>query len=250
MVAFSQNVTGVNWFMNYATQLFSSLGYEPFKWDLILKLFNMFATLVALFFVDRFGRKFLTVTGSLFVITVFSAIGFVILGTGVDITITEADSKQEVVQEFCLVMIFAFQVVFAITWGPLGWLVPSEVFSIRIRGKGMSCAVVANMLTNILCGDYGYNLLNSATSTQATMLILVGLNVAIVLTTVVFLQPETKGISLEDMRNLFAYEIGGNMEKNNGTMREFFKRNAQQTVDILLCRAQGKPVHDKHQVSV
>jgi len=37
MIAASQNITGVNWFMNYATSLFSSLGFEPFIFDLILR---------------------------------------------------------------------------------------------------------------------------------------------------------------------------------------------------------------------
>eukprot|EP00516_Mucochytrium_quahogii_P001499 CAMPEP_0203746936 /NCGR_PEP_ID=MMETSP0098-20131031/2215_1 /ASSEMBLY_ACC=CAM_ASM_000208 /TAXON_ID=96639 /ORGANISM=" , Strain NY0313808BC1" /LENGTH=561 /DNA_ID=CAMNT_0050635191 /DNA_START=96 /DNA_END=1781 /DNA_ORIENTATION=+ len=236
MVAFSQNVTGVNWFMNYATQLFSSLGFQPFLWDLILKLLNMVATLAALVFVERFGRKFLTVWGVIFVVIVFSLIGFVIIGSGVDIQTDHPTSKDKSIQSFCLAMIFAFQVVFAITWGPLGWLVPSEVFSIRIRGKGMSMAVVANMLTNIILGDYGYNLLNSATSTQATSLILVLLNIVIVCTTVVFLQPETKGVSLEDMRKVFGYEYGGDPTQNHGTLMDFFKRNGKQTLDILRCR--------------
>jgi len=236
MVAFSQNVTGVNWFMNYATQLFSSLGFEPFIMDLALKGTNMGATLAALFFVERFGRKFLTVWGTIFTIIVFLLISVVIFSTGVDITVSNPNSRESAVQLFSMIMIFVFQVVFAITWGPLGWLVPAEVFPVRVRGIGMSCAVVGNMLTNIICGDYGYNALNSSTNTQTTMLVLVILNVVIVLSTVVFLQPETKGVTLEDMRKVFAYEKGGNAYENHGTLHQFFRRNARQTLDIIRCR--------------
>mmetsp|Transcript_15608 Transcript_15608/g.24415 ORF Transcript_15608/g.24415 Transcript_15608/m.24415 type:complete len:605 (+) Transcript_15608:43-1857(+) len=237
MVAFAQNITGVNWFMNYATQLFSSLGFEPFVWDLVLKVLNMIATLMALFFVERCGRKFLTVWGTVFTICVFLVVGLVIVGTGANVVTDTPSATYKSVQVFTLCMIFAFQVVFAITWGPLAWIVPSEVFSIRLRGKGMSCAVIANMLTNIVLGDYGYNSLYSATSLQATTLILVVLNVTIVLGTVIFLQPETKGVSLEEMRMVFGYERHGDAAKHHGTMGEFFRRNFKQSLDILRCRS-------------
>uniref|UniRef100_A0A7S2SRE6 Hexose transporter 1 n=1 Tax=Mucochytrium quahogii TaxID=96639 RepID=A0A7S2SRE6_9STRA len=237
MVAFSQNVTGNNWFMNYATQLFSSLGFDPFVWDLVLKVVFMIATLAALFLVERFGRKFLTVWGTLLTILIFLLVGLVILTTNADVFNVSPTDSERAVQWFTLVMIFAYIVVFAVTWGPLAWLIPAEVFPIRVRGKGMSLAVVANMLTNIILGDYGYNSLNTATSLQATCMIIVGLNVFIVLSTAVFLQPETKGVSLEDMRKVFGYERHGNTSKRHGTMHEFYKRNFDQTLVILRCRS-------------
>jgi len=164
-------------------------------------------------------------------------LGLVIVGTGANVVTDTPSATYKSVQVFTLCMIFAFQVVFAITWGPLAWIVPSEVFSIRLRGKGMSCAVIANMLTNIVLGDYGYNSLYSATSLQATTLILVVLNVTIVLGTVIFLQPETKGVSLEEMRMVFGYERHGDAAKHHGTMGEFFRRNFKQSLDILRCRS-------------
>eukprot|EP00516_Mucochytrium_quahogii_P011426 CAMPEP_0203788084 /NCGR_PEP_ID=MMETSP0100_2-20121128/2632_1 /ASSEMBLY_ACC=CAM_ASM_000210 /TAXON_ID=96639 /ORGANISM=" , Strain NY0313808BC1" /LENGTH=208 /DNA_ID=CAMNT_0050690751 /DNA_START=2061 /DNA_END=2684 /DNA_ORIENTATION=+ len=201
-----------------------------------MKSVFMLSTLVALCIIERFGRKFLAVWGTLLIILAFALGAIVIQATGVDIRNQNPSQETVAVQYFALSMIFFFQLVFAITWGPLGWLVPAEVFPLRLRGKGMSLAVVANMLTNIIVGDYGYVSFNSITSTQATMFLLAVLNCTIALTTVVCIQPETKGISLEDMRKVFGYEIGGNEIVNHGTMREFFHRNFKQTQATLLCR--------------
>jgi len=234
MVALSQNVTGVNWFMNYATTIFDSLGYNKFAMDLVLKSLNMVATIAAIFVVEKGGRKFLTVWGTLSVIVIFSLVALVIVATGVDVFSTTGDSQTSSVQLFTMIMIFIFQIVFAISWGPLGWIVPGEVFPMRLRGKGMAMCVVANMLTNIALGDYGFQALKVATSLQFTVFILVVMNVVIVLTTVVFLQPETKGVSLEDMRHVFAYERGGSEQR--GTMSQFFKKNWIQTLRILSFR--------------
>lgn len=237
MIAASQNITGVNWFMNYATSLFSSLGFEPFIFDLILKAINMLATFVAVFVVDRLGRKFLTLWGTIFTVIIFLLMGTVILATGVDIVSATGDSTTKAVQIFVVAMIFCFQVVFAITWGPMGWLVPGEVFPLRLRGVGMSAAVVANMVTNIALGDYGYHAMSvSDIGLGGTVLVLCGLNALIVLGSVVFLQPETKNVTMEEMRYVFAYEKGGSEEHGHGNMHAFYMRNAKQAGPILRLR--------------
>mmetsp|Transcript_18201 Transcript_18201/g.29582 ORF Transcript_18201/g.29582 Transcript_18201/m.29582 type:complete len:548 (-) Transcript_18201:111-1754(-) len=237
MIALGQNIIGINWFMNYATQLFSSLGFDPFIWDLVLKLVLMLSTLLALFLVERCGRKFLTVWGVILVIVIFFIMGLVITVTGAQVFNDNPTPTTRSVQWFTVVMIFVYVVVYSVSWGPLAWVVPSEVFPIRVRAKGMSICVVANMATNIVLGDYGYNMLNTATSLEATAFIIAGLNVVLVLTTAVFLQPETMNVSLENMHHVFAYERHGNLAEGHGTMLDFYKRNFLQTLDILRCKS-------------
>ncbi|GBG23923.1 Solute carrier family 2, facilitated glucose transporter member 2 [Hondaea fermentalgiana] len=236
-IAFSQNVTGVNWLMSYATTLFNTLGFEPFTYDLALKSVNVGATLLAIPLIDRMGRKFLTVWGTLFTILAFFLIAVVIVGTGVDVSTDNGTSQTLSVQIFCVVLIYIFQAVFACTMGPLSWVVPPESFSLRLRGVGMAFCVSMNFLTNIVLGDIGYVRMFSATNLQVVCWVLVGLNLIITLPTVIILQPETKGLNLEDLRKVFAYEIGGNDDKGHGTLGQFFKRNVVQAGQIVTCRS-------------
>lgn len=239
-IAFSQNVTGVNWFMNYATVLFNALQFNMFAMDLVLKGVNMLATVVSLFVIERLGRKFLTFWGTMLVIFTFLFIYILIVASGIDPYDSDPDTKTKTVQTVIMVMIFFFQAIFAITWGPLGWLVPSEVFPLRVRGKGNGMCVVANMATNLALGDYGYQAIFTNTSLQTTILVLVILNSVIVLPTVMFLQPETKGVSMQEMHEaVFAYQPGGGDRR--GTMKAFYKRNFGQTKQLLKCQAIPAP---------
>jgi len=236
-IALCQNITGVNWFMNYATILFNSLGFEAFLFDTILKLLNVVATFVAIFVVERLGRKFLTVWGTVLVITAFFCIVVVIYGTGVDVASNDSSDLAQAVKLFIVIMIFFFQCVFAITWGPMGWLVPGEVFPLRLRGVGMGFAVVGNMVTNIALGDYGYQMMQASIGFDATVIVVLCLNAFIVLPVVVFFQPETKGVSLEDMSYNFMFEMGGNSDLGHGRISQFCSQNGAQSLRLLSCRS-------------
>uniref|UniRef100_A0A7S2S7T8 Hexose transporter 1 n=1 Tax=Mucochytrium quahogii TaxID=96639 RepID=A0A7S2S7T8_9STRA len=234
MVPFCQNVTGANWFLNYGTILFNSLGYEAFAMDLVLKTLNMVGTACTFFFIERAGRKFLTLWGAVCTVTIFLIVAVVIVATGTDLTMKNGDPTTHSVQLFTLICIFLFQYIYGLTWGPPAWAVPSEVFSLRTRGKGMALAVGANMATNICFGDYGYLALSTATNIQITLFILVAANVIFVLTTTLFFQPETRQLSLEEMRKIFAYKpYGGKEGDEKGSMTQFFRRNAAQAMQIL-----------------
>lgn len=240
-LAFCQNITGVNWFMNYATNIFQSLGFTDqmkFTLDAALKSVNVVFTIIAFFMVEVFGRKYLAFWGIMVVIVIFFLIAIVATGTGVDIGTHSDEPIASAVQTFTVVMIYLFQATFAVTWGPVAWIVPSEIFPVRLRGVGMGAAVTANMITQIALGDYGYLKLASIPSIGLTnaVWIVFALNIIIVLPVVIFLQPETYGVSLEDMRYIFAYEKGGNSAENHGTLREFFKRNMKQTGTLLTCK--------------
>uniref|UniRef100_A0A7S2W538 Hexose transporter 1 n=1 Tax=Mucochytrium quahogii TaxID=96639 RepID=A0A7S2W538_9STRA len=236
-VTLATQITGINWFINYATQLFSDLGLDAFTFDIYLKLVNMVFTITTLFLVERFGRKFLTVWGSVFILLAFLLNSIVIYATGVDLTDDNPSSKTKSVQMFTLSMIFMYMAAYAATLGTLGWLIPSEVFTLRLRGKGMSLSIAANMLGNIVFGDYGYVNFNSVTSIEATMVLLVFLNFFFVFLVYIFLQPETKGTTLEEIRKVFGYEYNGNEKRGHGTLKNFYVGNASEALQILRCRA-------------
>uniref|UniRef100_A0A7S2RH78 Hexose transporter 1 n=1 Tax=Mucochytrium quahogii TaxID=96639 RepID=A0A7S2RH78_9STRA len=237
MVSFSQQVTGINWFMNYATQLFSALGFAPFTFDLLLKLLNMVSTILAIFLVERAGRKSMIVFGTLAILGVYLAMFIIIEATGVDVTVSTPDSLEKAVQTFFVAMIFVYQFLFAVTWGPLGFILPAEIFPTRVRGKGMSIAIASNMVGNICFGDFGYQNLNAATSMSLTMVVVVLANVMFVLVTALFLVPETKSVVLEDIPIVFGFCPKGDAAAGLGTMRQFAMRNGKQAKSVLACKS-------------
>jgi len=254
-IALSQNITGVNYFIGFGTAMFQDLqlSIDTFWCDLIYKTINMLATCVTTYFVDSYGRKFLTVWGTVFVVLMWAILAPTLTFSGADVT---GNALQYPVQAWMVLIItILFQIVFAITFGPMGWLIPSEVFPIRLRGAGMAASVFANMFTQIVLSDYFYpNLANGgkfSAEPQFNLFIWVLLifNLFIVAPIVIFFQPETKNVSMQNMRFVFAYIKGGSEDGEYGTLKEFFTSNAKETLTVLKLGTvdANAPIQDKIQ---
>ena len=102
----------------------------------------------------------------------------------------------------------------------------------------MALAASANMAFNILIGDYGVNWLSSddVLGTVGTWWFLFCLNCLWTLPFVIFMLPETKSLTLEEMHNAFDYTFGGDLSKDLGTMVQYVCKNAGQAADIVVCR--------------
>uniref|UniRef100_A0A0D9X4Z5 Major facilitator superfamily (MFS) profile domain-containing protein n=1 Tax=Leersia perrieri TaxID=77586 RepID=A0A0D9X4Z5_9ORYZ len=128
-----QQLTGINVIMFYAPVLFLTIGFAgdaSLMSAVITGLVNMFATVVSIVSVDRLGRRALFLQGgtqmfiSQIVVGTLIALQFGWSGVG-DMSRPYA---------ILLVLFICLYVAgFAWSWGPLGWLVPSEVFSLEIR---------------------------------------------------------------------------------------------------------------------
>ena len=191
----------------------------------------MVATFATFFLVERFGRKYLVVWGSVIVCLTF----FI---NSILFTAVPNLEDNLPVSYFILIFIFVFQAAYAMTWGPMGWLIPGEVMPLNVRGKGMALAASSNMFFNILIGDYGVNWLSSddVLGTVGTWWFLFGLNCLWTLPFVIFMLPETKSLTLEEMHNAFDYTFGGDATRDLGTMMQYICKNAGQAWDILRCR--------------
>ena len=133
-----QQITGINAILYYGAEIFSSaLGYGPedaLKQQLILGTVNMLATFIAVFTVDKWGRKPLLITG-----TCGMAIGIITLG----LTIYTGQLGL-----LSLIAIIIFIASFAMSMGPIVWVMLSEIFPNRIRNIAMSIAVAAQWISN------------------------------------------------------------------------------------------------------
>jgi SP family arabinose:H+ symporter-like MFS transporter len=128
LMAFSQ-FSGINAIMYYSTKIFTTAGIgvkDAFGSSVIVGRVSVLFTFVAIGLVDRAGRRLLLLIGL--------AVQVVALGT------VGAMFMAGVGGVFLLVAILAFIAAFAMALGPIPWIVCSEVFPTRIRGRAMSVA--------------------------------------------------------------------------------------------------------------
>jgi len=226
-----QKTTGINWVMNYYPTIARQLCVAPFVANCLNSAVNMLSTFLALPMIDRFGRKTLMVWMTLLIIPAF--VGVACLFFLVDDFKAHPGAGWAVV-----VFISIFTFAFATSWGPMGWLVPAEIFPIHQRGKGMGLATSANMIL-----DFALNTKLSIIITQpdvwgvgGTAIFFLVLALLTALPMVFFWQAETKNVTMEEIRLILNYKAGGGGPSGAGTWSEYVKRNWKQSVDVMTCR--------------
>jgi SP family xylose:H+ symportor-like MFS transporter len=131
VLAILQQVTGINVFMYYAPEIFKKLGSgtnAALLQTIIIGFFNMGFTVVAIMTVDRIGRKPLMMTGS--------------TGMGICLIILGLMAYFQQSATWVLVFILGYISCFALSVGPVTWVLISEIFPTRIRGRALSIATV------------------------------------------------------------------------------------------------------------
>jgi MFS transporter, SP family, galactose:H+ symporter len=147
-LAVLQQITGINTVIYYGPQIFQMAGIASASGSILAQTFvgtvNSLMTLVAIFFVDRIGRKPLLYAGlaGMFLALATMAIAFArphlsgSLGT------------------IALVSMMVYVGCFAFSLGPIVWLLISEIFPLQVRGLGMSLSTLANWVGNFLVSQF------------------------------------------------------------------------------------------------
>lgn len=99
-----------------------------------------------------------------------------------------------------LILICVYVAAFAWSWGPLGWLVPSEIFPLEIRSAGQSINVSINMFFTFIIGQLFLSMLCSM---KFGLFFFFGGWVLIMTTFVYFFVPETKNVPIEEMNRVW-----------------------------------------------
>ena len=131
ILAILQQVTGINVFLYYAPEIFKKLGTgtnTALLQTIIIGFFNLTFTVVAILTVDKFGRKPLMIIGS--------------LGMGLCLMILGLMAYFQQSALWVLVFILGYISCFALSVGPVTWVIISEIFPTRIRGRALSIATV------------------------------------------------------------------------------------------------------------
>ena len=186
VMAILQQWCGINVIFNYAQEIFMAAGYgvsDVLMNIVVTGITNVIFTILAMFVVDRWGRKALTLIGSfgLAVIYTFMGAAYYFHITGVVLLII-------------VVMAIA---CYAMTLATVMWVIISEIFPNRIRGVAMSVCTFALWAACFIL-TYTFPMLNSGLGAAGTFW-LYGLICLAGGIFVVFRLPETKGKSLEEI---------------------------------------------------
>ena len=191
-----QQFVGINVVLYYATDIFKGMGLTTnaslFQ-TIIVGAVNLAFTVVAVLSVDRFGRKPLQIIGALVM-----AVSMIALGADLWV-----GGKGMV----ALVAMLVYTAGFAVSWGPVTWVLLSEIFPNQIRGKAMAVAVAAQWIANYLVSQTFPILNDNPYLVQhfkhGFAYWIYGVMSIIAALFVWRFVPETKGRSLEQMQTLW-----------------------------------------------
>jgi len=197
-----QNLTGINAIMYYAPSIFKSIGFQDSALlaQGINGVLNWLATFLAFSLVDRYGRRTLLITGGISMgicMSVLASLGFSFASVQAngDLTI-----ESSLVGYTCIVSIYIYVISFAYSWGPVCWLLPTEIFPMSQRAKGVSITTGANFLFNFLVGLLTPYALSHI---RWGLFYFFAVCLFFLCLYVLWELPETKGVPLESIAQLF-----------------------------------------------
>jgi len=185
-LAVLQQWCGINVIFNYAQEVFAAAGYQVsgILFNIVVTgVVNVAFTLVALAAIDRYGRRFLLLTGA--------------AGLAVIYTILGAFYRLHLQGLPMLALVLAAIAFYAVSLAPVTWVVIAEIFPNRIRGAALSLAVTA-LWSACFVLTYTFPLLNAQLGAAGTF----WTYAAICLAGLLFLYfrlPETRGKTLEEI---------------------------------------------------
>ena len=137
VLAILQQVTGINVFLYYAPEIFKSMGAQTnvaLLQTVVVGAANLGFTVVAIWMVDRLGRKPLMIIGA--------------AGMGISLFAMGLAAFYRQTEAWLLIFILGYIACFALSIGPVTWVILSEIFPNRIRGRAMAIAAVCLWLAN------------------------------------------------------------------------------------------------------
>jgi SP family xylose:H+ symportor-like MFS transporter len=184
-----QQAVGINVVLYYAPRIFENMGASgnsSMIQTVVMGVVNIIFTVVAILTVDKFGRKPLLIIGSAGMMVGMIALSILAFMDTIGIA--------------ALVFIILYTASFMMSWGPICWVLISEIFPNTIRGKAVAIAVAAQWIANFTVSSTFPSLSEWSMGGTYMIYAVCSLLSAIFVWKMV---PETKGKTLEDMSRLW-----------------------------------------------
>jgi MFS transporter, SP family, xylose:H+ symportor len=191
-----QQFIGINVVLYYAPEIFRSMGMgtnASLLQTIIVGAVNLAFTVVAVLCVDKYGRKPLQVIGAIAMAASMAGLGLALAG----------ENKGSA----ALICMLVYIAGFAVSWGPVTWVLLSEIFPNQIRDKALAIAVAAQWIANYLV-SWTFPIMNDNPALVATFhhgfpyFVYAFMSILAALFTWKFI-PETKGRTLEELERLW-----------------------------------------------
>ena len=195
MLSVFQQAVGINAVLYYAPRIFGDMGMtNPMVNTVVMGVVNILFTLVAVFSVEKWGRKPLLISGS---------IGMALGAFGVSLTF-----GNEAMNMVTMVSIMVYSASFMMSWGPICWVLIAEIFPNTIRGKAVAVAVAFQWMFNWIVSSSFVPMFNMKLGGDPDFghwftYALYGVICVLAALFVWRLVPETKGRTLEEMGRLW-----------------------------------------------
>jgi sugar porter (SP) family MFS transporter len=195
-LAVFQQLVGINTVIYYAPTIFQRAGFASASSAIlatsVVGVVNVLATIVAILLVDRLGRRILLLGGSILMVLALVMLGFIFA----------LHTSQ--IGSLTLIALIIYILAFALSFGPVFWLMSAEIFPTRVRAAGASMSSFANWATNFLVSITFLSLIG-ALGAPATFWLFAFFGVLAFLFSWKFV-PETKGKSLEQIERYWENE--------------------------------------------
>lgn len=193
-----QQLTGVNFIFYYGTSFFKRSGISnSFTVSMITSAVNVASTLPGLYLVEAWGRRPLLLFGAIGM----AVCQFIVAGVGTGVGIENIVAQQALIAFVCIYIFF-----FACSWGPVAWVVTGEIFPLKVRAKSLSMTTASNWLLNwaiAYATPYMVDEGPGNANLQAKVFFVWGGFCFICIAFVYFMIYETKGLSLEQVDELY-----------------------------------------------
>ncbi|MDM8337692.1 D-xylose transporter XylE [Mediterranea massiliensis] len=197
MLSVFQQAVGINAVLYFAPRIFESMGMgNPMEQTVIMGIINILFTLLAVFTVEKWGRKPLLIYGSIGMAIGAFGVALCNVLTGLPAIIS-------------VVSIMVYSASFMFSWGPICWVLIAEIFPNTIRGAAVAIAVAFQWIFNFIVSSTFVPMYNMSLGDMGDKFghmfayALYGIICVIAAIFVWRLVPETKGKTLEDMTRLW-----------------------------------------------